>query len=474
MATNSIESRRSAVDVDAALDEHRGRSVDRLSSGRPPRRWFAAVAAGVVVAGGITALAWPRGSESPDFAAVPTTDERLPQTTIEEPVPSTTVESITTQPETTTAPTSTAIGVGSCESEPLTPPSLADGTQPGDPVIEDSDAWNGAVWGPIDSAFAVSQGLGSPVDASWIDDAVAQGRAVTVGNWQAAVIPIGDPPLGRISIYLRNTDDGCLRQYWDESGFYTDEITMLAADWVTALATGEPVAQPDFGDAGSVYFAKRYTFEPQPLFFQIDEFEPSGEFVRTLADADVVALFGDRSIGGASPDGRYGSDREFVASDVSRWTVLDLDDGATPVELPSVCERVSDIVGPPRFVASDIVVVARICLPPDASDDPDVTNRDVQLEAIDLTAEQQGDAIVWSGSVPGLGVDRFSQSVDLSARQASDGSIWVIVSGNGDLEVSSQTYVLHDDTSFEITRRGYETFAFRPAELITEFDSLPR
>jgi len=364
--------------------------------------------------------------------------------------------------------------VGSCECEPLTPPSLVDGTQPGDPVIEEPDGWNRALWGSIDSPFAVSQGLGSPVDASWIDDAVAQGRAVTVGNWQAAVIPTGDPPLGGISIHLRNTDEGCLRVYGVGSGFYTDEITALAADWVTALATGEPVAQPDFGDAGSVYFAKRYTFEPQPLFFQIDEFEPSGEFVRTLTDAEVVALFGERTLGGASPDGRYGSVREFIASDVRRWTVLDLDDGATPVELPSVCERVSDIVGPPRFVASDIVVVARICLPPAAGDDPDVTNSDVRLEAVDLAAEQPGDAIVWSGSVPGLGVDRFSQSVGLSARRAADGSIWVIVSGNGDLEASSQTYVLHDDTSFEITRRGYETFAFRPAELITEFDSLPR
>jgi len=212
----------------------------------------------------------------------------------------------------------------------------------------------------------------------------------------------------------------------------------------------------------------------EPLYFQIDEFEPSGEFVRTLPDADVVALFGERTIGDTSPDGRYGSVREFIASDVSRWTVLDIDDGATPVELPSVCERASDIVGPPRFVGSDIVVITRICLPPDASDDPDVVDRDVQLEAVDLAARQPGDAIVWSGSVPGLGVDRFSKSVDVSARQAADGSIWVIVSGNGDLEASSQTYVLHDDISFEITRRGYETFAFRPAELITEFDNLPR
>ncbi len=241
------------------------------------------------------------------------------------------------------------------------------------------------------------------------------------------------------------------------------------------MSTGEPVAQPDFGDAGSVYFARRYTpFEP--LSFQIDEFEPSGEFVRTLPDTDVVALFGDRSIGDVSPDGRYGSVREFFASDVPRWELVDLDDGAATITSPSVCERASGIVGPPRFVGSDIVVVARICLPPDAGDDPENTSRvgDVQFEAVDLAAEQPGDAIVWSGSVPGLGVDRFSQSVDVSARQAADGSIWVIVSGNGDLEASSQTYVLHDGTSVGITRSGYRDFAFRPVELITQFDTLPR
>jgi len=427
------------------------------------------------VVGGITALAWPRGSDSPDFTAVPTTDETVPSTTTESTSTSTEPMEPSMTPEATTAPTSAPIGVGSCESELLTPPSLADGTPPGDPVIEDSDEWHRAVWGSIDSPFAVAQGLGSPVDASWIDDAIADGRAVTAGNWQAAVIPVGDPPLGQISIHLRNTDDGCLRWYWVESGFYTDEITTLAQEWLTALSTGEPVAQPDFGDAGSVYFARRYTpFEP--LFFQIDEFESSGEFVRTLADTDVVALFGDRSIGDVSADGRYGSVREFIASDVPRWELVDLDDGAATITSPSVCKRASGIVGPPRFVGNDIVVVARICLPPDAGDDPENTSRvgDVQFEAVDLAAEQPGDAIVWSGSVPGLGVDRFSQSVDVSARQAADGSIWVVVSGNGDLEASSQAYVLHDDTSVEITRRGYQDFAFRPAELTTQFDTLPR
>ncbi len=80
---------------------------------------------------------------------------------------------------------------------------------------------------------------------------------------------------------------------------------------------------------------------------------------------------------------------------------------------------------------------------------------------------------MWNSSVPGLGVDEFTQSVDLSARRHTDNTIWAIVAGNGGFETSSQSYALGGREIVEITRLGYQTFAFRAEDLITQFDSPP-
>ena len=137
----------------------------------------------------------------------------------------------------------------------------------------------------------------------------------------------------------------------------------------------------------------------------------------------------------------------------------------------SICENAGDIVGPPQFVNNNVVVIARLCALLHTG--ADSQGGDVQVEAVDLAAAQPGDSIVWNSSVPGLGVDESTRSVDLSARQDTDDTIWVIVSGNGGLETSSQTYALLGNETVELTRLGYETFAFQPTDLITEFDSPP-
>ena len=71
MATRSMERRAAAVDTDAALNDHRVRLDSLRVPDRRDRRWLAAAAAVVVVAAGITAIAWPRDGGNPETDARP-------------------------------------------------------------------------------------------------------------------------------------------------------------------------------------------------------------------------------------------------------------------------------------------------------------------------------------------------------------------------------------------------------------------
>lgn len=576
-AKRSIESRASAIDVDRALRENTDRLDNRATPRHVERRWLAAVAAAIVVAAGIIAIAWPRGTSGPDLV---TTETGVASS----PAPSTTGPTTGRTTDTTieSAVNATiADDQAACESEPVAPPSLVDGTQPGDPEIEEYDSGSSARWGTSISTSSVSQSLGPVSDTSRIDDAVANGRVISAGSWQAVTLPVGDPPLGQIQIHLRNTTEGCIRVYFVGPGLYSDEAQSLAEDWVAALASGVPVEPPAIDELEFGYFGRRFEFPG----FEIDEFDRVGSVRRTLPDDEVTGLFpkladgtgvelrsdrsegrcdnrplvrvddpesdpvdpalpearsivvgpdgsilairdvcpagtrwgdpgtsselvvldptaqdptvetlrtwqsdpelivvddgttvitrGERTLADVSPDGRYVS-VQVNDGDVSSWNVLNLANDAATVNPFSTCEQAGDIVGPPRFVSDDIVVVARVCSPLHTGEiDEDTRDGDVQVDAIDLAAEQPGDAILWNGSVSGLKVDEFTRTVGLSARMTADGTIWAIVTGNGGLETSSPSYVLHGTEATDITRRGYRTFAFDPADLVTEFDSRP-
>lgn len=75
--------------------------------------------------------------------------------------------------------------------------------------------------------------------------------------------------------------------------------------------------------------------------------------------------------------------------------------------------------------------------------------------------------------MPGLGVNEFTRTVDLSAIRDTNNTISAIVAGNGGFEISSQSFALRDDDIVEITRLGYQTFALQAADLITQFDTPP-
>jgi len=121
-------------------------------------------------------------------------------------------------------------------------------------------------------------------------------------------------------------------------------------------------------------------------------------------------------------------------------------------------------------------VVARLCAQlhvADPSPYEHIGSGDVQAEAIDLTATAPSERIVWHSSVPGLEANGYSRTVELSARRDDDGAVWALLSGGGGVELPSRTFALHGDDAVEITRVGYSSFAFDPADLISPWDELP-
>ena len=206
------------------------------------------------------------------------------------------------------------------------------------------------------------------------------------------------------------------------------------------------------------------TREPDPAFVLFD-------------NGDVVLAVGEPTIDGVSPDGRYVALRESYNSEQWRWHVLDLEAPAQMLPIDSTCELAGDIVGRPNFVGDGMVVVARLCAPVEVADAPSpqqgVGSGDVQVEAIDLTATVPSKRIVWHGSVPGLDAHGYTRTVDLSARSADDGTVWALLSAGGDVERQNRTFVLHGVDATEITRAGYETFAFDAAQLISPWDEPP-
>jgi hypothetical protein len=133
-----------------------------------------------------------------------------------------------------------------CASEPFTPPTLADGTSPGEASIDADADGRSARWGAAEATNRVLQILDTAVDPEAIDAAVAAGRAFTAGTFQAAVLPVGDPPLGSISIFLRDIEGGCLRWYLVGPGLLDEDAARIARAWVDALTTAADGAGDDW------------------------------------------------------------------------------------------------------------------------------------------------------------------------------------------------------------------------------------
>ncbi len=193
-------------------------------------------------------------------------------------------------------------------------------------------------------------------------------------------------------------------------------------------------------------------------------------------DGTVIVAMGEMLVDDISANGRYVALQDLYNTEDAKWHLVDLTAPGQLMTIASSCPIAGDIVGPPRFVGDGIVVVTRLCASIDTGDtsvEATMGIGDLQVEAVDLTAVDPGDAVVWHGSVPGLGADSYSSTAGLSARLAPDGTPWAIVTGGGGVETPSHTFVLHGGESIEITRDGYAAFAFDPADLVYPWDVLP-
>jgi hypothetical protein len=171
-----------------------------------------------------------------------------------------------------------------CTAQPTAPPTLVDGTAPGPMPTEITATF--VRWGADGAPNAVRQLL-QPLDPSWLDEALADGRAIVDDRYQAAAIPVGDPPISEITIYVRNTADGCLLAYNVGPGLMTDEASALARRWVDSLGSGV-VGVPAQPAIGVEYFGRRTG--PEPPNFAFDRIGPDGSVEATLTDAEIAAL----------------------------------------------------------------------------------------------------------------------------------------------------------------------------------------
>ncbi len=239
MAHDSLADRATTVDTEGQLAEFRstlaGEAWTPERAGRARRRWMLAAASLLVVAGlgAVAALTMrpddgaTKGDTDAATTVVPTSSASL--------VPAETLPPVT--------PSAPAVSPD-CFTEPVTPPTMVDGTAPGEPDIETTGTNRIATWPHDHSQFAVTQVLDQARDPSVLDAAIADGSAFVNGTIQAVAIPAGDLPLGPSTIYLRDTADGCLRAYGVGPGLSATDAQAVAARWVNALATASDQTGP--------------------------------------------------------------------------------------------------------------------------------------------------------------------------------------------------------------------------------------
>lgn len=117
-----------------------------------------------------------------------------------------------------------AVASKSCD--PITPSELPRGSAPGDAVRSEEDGIPYVTWGQGEERVTQAVGVvvvGAPEDA---DIPEQHPQRVTVRGHEALVMPIGDPPLGEISISWGEAS--CAYTVWIESGYTLDEAISYA------------------------------------------------------------------------------------------------------------------------------------------------------------------------------------------------------------------------------------------------------
>ncbi|MEM8748595.1 MAG: hypothetical protein AAGF91_17970, partial [Actinomycetota bacterium] len=201
--------------------------------------------------------------------------------------------------------------------------------------------------------------------------------------------------------------------------------------------------------------------DPQAEVESISSWEPDLDAIVFVDGRSVISL-DDRIVGEVRGDGRYVGVRQTIEEDLPRWSVLDLVDGASAVDLPTACPVAGDIVGPPQFVGNTLLV-ARICLSVDDA---------LLVEAIGFGGDSP--SLLWSESVPGPVPVTFDvRRIELDADRTPAGQLVAIASGDGGTETAGRKIALVDGDAVDISRLGYRSLTLDPRDLITEFDTPP-
>ena len=180
----------------------------------------------------VAAVVLPRlGDDDRRITTVDTSPTAVSRT---DPVPSTTDLIIDSTTPSTAIESSTSVASGELECSKVESPPvyLVDGSPAGRPVqTNDADGTTRVRWG-VDDADQVTQTFA--VGTGLLD--IASGpQAVARGDFRAAVMPTGDPPLGGIGISIADDLTGCVSTYFVGPGLELDEAVAFATQWLAYL-----------------------------------------------------------------------------------------------------------------------------------------------------------------------------------------------------------------------------------------------
>ena len=311
------------ADVESALAQVRSGTAAPPAALSASRRRVVLAAAAVVAVMTVSAAVWLARDSDEQIATSPVTTP--PEgTAVEATVPPTappTTGPAATDPPTIVAPTTEPVETDEvpdqCLAEPVAPPALVDGSEPG----EGSEGWPGGEvravgWGGR-SFYAVYQILDVDVDR----DTFAAANGVVVGDHEAWALPVGDPPLGAINLYWQDPS-GCVRWYTIASGLMVDEALDYLTRWLTSVDTGEDFVRafdPDF-DAPTEYVAVRLV---EAQFDDVRRLAPDGTDLGS--HADVASFVDDRLPEGA----RLADGRRLEPARYGRGTARCVNDAVT-------------------------------------------------------------------------------------------------------------------------------------------------
>lgn len=118
-----------------------------------------------------------------------------------------------------------------CLESPVAPPSLVDGSPPGEASV-DGEVFT---WG--ESANAVRQVLAEQPFGSF-DEVAAEVGVVHRNDYGAVAVEVGDGAIGQIAILIRDDRSGCVRWYSVGPGVEPSVANGLAQQWVNWLGGG--------------------------------------------------------------------------------------------------------------------------------------------------------------------------------------------------------------------------------------------